>query len=66
MSTQGATVIHLDSRRPHDVGPVSCEFCGFEWVAVWPTGLPTRLECPDCHKLTRFEEENPEESPHEE
>ena len=44
-------------RTQHTCGEAFCIGCGYEWIAVAPTGT-TRFECPECKAfkgLYRFE-----------
>lgn len=42
------TVTDLDSYRPHSVAQITCEDCGYEWTAVYPSSVKA-MECPGCH-----------------
>lgn len=42
-----AEVTNLDDYRPHGAGEAKCLACGYEWVAVAPTGT-LQLECSEC------------------
>lgn len=41
-------VRHADDNTQHGTGMAFCIQCGYEWVAVAPTGT-VDLECPECH-----------------
>jgi len=36
-------------------GNVTCDLCGYNWVAVRPADL-SKLECPNCNNMVQFEE----------
>lgn len=36
-------------------GPVQCDICTYQWVAVYPAQLD-KLECPNCSNMVSFEE----------
>lgn len=42
-------VIELDSQRPHRTTAITCGFCEWRWVAVYPESTNV-LQCPLCHQ----------------
>ena len=34
----------------HTTSEMGCDFCGHDWVAVYPTGT-VLLECPRCSEM---------------
>lgn len=35
---------------------VYCNLCGHDWQAVYDENNATRLECPNCHGMSRINE----------
>jgi Zn finger protein HypA/HybF involved in hydrogenase expression len=35
---------------------VYCNLCGHDWQAVYEYNETTRLECPNCHGMSRINE----------
>ena len=44
----------------YETSMVRCDLCGYEWVAVRPSGIE-KLQCPQCLYLARFENIETEE-----
>lgn len=48
--SETSEVFLLDEYRPHCHGKITCSFCGYVWVGVWPVDTQM-LECKNCGGL---------------